>query len=93
MAMLVQASAKGKGQLDAATIQTVQQIILNALNTQDENLKIPTIKALERFGGGEMIPTLKVVAETDTDPSEGYAIRKWAAEAIAAIQKRAQAPN
>ncbi len=93
VAMLVQASAKGKGQLDAATIQTVQQIILNALNTPNENLKIPTVKALERFGRGDMIPALKVVAETDPDPSEGYAIRKWATEAIAAIQKREQAPN
>jgi hypothetical protein len=35
-----------------------------------------------------MIPALKIVAETDPDPSEHHAIRKWAAEAIAAIQQR-----
>jgi hypothetical protein len=93
VAVLVQASAKGKRHLDAATIQTVRQIILNALRDPDEDVKIPTVKVLERFGGADMPPALRVVAETDPDPSEHYAIREWAAEAIAAIQKRAQAPN
>jgi hypothetical protein len=36
-----------------------------------------------------MIPALTVVAETDSDPAEHYAIRRWAAEAIAAIHQRA----
>jgi hypothetical protein len=66
---------------------------VKALRTSDENLKILTIKALKRFGGADMIPALKVEAETDPDATEGYAIRKWAAEAISAIQRRALAPN
>src|SRR5450631_3043607 len=40
VAMLVRASAKGRGQLDAATIQTVRQIILHALGGADEGIKI-----------------------------------------------------
>jgi hypothetical protein len=87
-AMLVQASAKGRSELDAATVQTVQQVILNALRDSNAEIKIPTIKALEQFGGKDMIPALSVVAEKDPDPTENYAIQKWAAEAIAAIQKR-----
>ena len=90
VAMLVQASAKGKGQLDAATMQTVRQIIVNALRDPDAGMKIETVKALGSFGGEDMIPALKVVAATDPHPAEGYAIRRWAAEAIVAIQKRAQ---
>jgi hypothetical protein len=56
-------------------------------------MKIDTVKALGSFGGEDMIQALKVVAATDPDLGEGYAIRRWAAEAIAAIQKRAQASN
>jgi len=88
VALLVQALAKGRGDLDAGTVQTVRQVILNGLRDPDEAVKIPTLKALERFGAEDMIPALRNVAEADPDPSEGYAIRKWAAEAIAAIQKR-----
>jgi hypothetical protein len=91
--MLVHASAKRKRHLDGAAIQTVRQILLNALRDPDEDARIPTVKALERFGGADMLPALRVVTETDPDPSEHYAIREWAAEAIGAIQKRAQAPN
>lgn len=88
VAVLVQALAKGRGELDAVTIQAVQQIILSALYDPDDAVKIPTVKALGSFGGEGMIPALRNVAETDPDPSGGYAIRKWAAEAIAAIRKR-----
>ena len=88
VALLVRALAKGRGELDAETIQTVRQIILSALHDSDEDIKIPTVKALERFGEADMIPALRIVAETDSDSSEHYAIRRWAADAIAAIQKR-----
>jgi hypothetical protein len=88
VAMLVQSLAKARNDLDAVTIQTVQEIILSVLNDSDEDAKIPTVKALERFGGADLIPALRIVAETDSDSSEHYAIRRWAAEAIAAIQKR-----
>jgi len=93
VALLVQALAKGRSELDAGTIQTVQQVILNGLRDPDEGVRIPTVEALEHFGGIDMIPALRVVAETDPDPSEGHAIRKWAAKAIAAIQKRAAASD
>jgi hypothetical protein len=92
VAMLVQASAKGKTQLNAATMQTMRKITLNALHDPDDSIKVDTVKALGSFGGEDMIPALKVVAATDPDPGEGYAIRRWAAEAIAAIQERAQSP-
>jgi len=89
VAMLVQALAKGRNDLDAATIQRVRQIVRSALHDSDVGARIDTVNALAKFGGEDMIPALRVVAEKDPDPSEGYAIRKWAAEAIAAIQKRA----
>jgi hypothetical protein len=89
VAMLVQALAKGRNDLDVVTVETVQQIILRALQDSDAGVRIDTVDALAKFGGEDMIPALRVVAEKDPDPSESYAIRKWAAEAIAAIQKRA----
>jgi len=88
-ATLVQALAKGRNRLDSDTSRTLQQAILSGLHDSDASVRISTVKALGRFGGEDMIPELKVVADTDPDPSEGYAIRKWAGEAIAAIQKRA----
>jgi hypothetical protein len=88
VSMLVQSLAKGRTSVDAATIQTVDQVIASALNNPNKNVKIPTILALKDFGGKEMIPSLRVVAESDPDPSEGYAIRKWASQAISAIQTR-----
>jgi len=93
IAMLVQASGKGKSEIDADTTRTVREVVLSALQNHDADIKIPTIKALERFGGTDMIPALKVVAETDPDPLEHYAIRRWATEAIAAIHKREQTLN
>jgi hypothetical protein len=89
VAMLVQALAKGRNDLDAATTQSVQQIILSALHDSDGGVRIDTVNALAKFGGADMIPALKAVADTDPSPEvQGYSIRKWAAEAIAAIQKR-----
>ncbi|HXM12184.1 MAG TPA: HEAT repeat domain-containing protein [Terriglobales bacterium] len=88
VAMLVQASAKGRRQLDASTIQRVRRIILNALHDSDAGVRIDTVRVLGRFGDEDMIPALKVVAEKDPDPSESYAVRKEAAEAIVGIQER-----
>jgi HEAT repeat protein len=89
VALLIQAMSKGRSDLDSSTIQTIQQVTVNALHDPDPSVRIPTVKALEHFGETDMIPALTVVAKTDPDPSEGYAIRKWAAEAISAIEKRA----
>jgi hypothetical protein len=74
VAILVQASVRGKGHLDAATMQAVRQIILSALRDPDAGMKIDTVKALGSFGGEDMIQALKVVAATDSDPGEGYAM-------------------
>jgi hypothetical protein len=47
------------------------------------------VDALGKFGGADMISALKEVAANDPSPEvEGHSIRKSAAEAIAAIQKR-----
>jgi len=89
VAMLVQAVDKGKSSLDADTIQLVHQTVLIALQDSNQNVKVPTIEALKQYGGQDAIPALRVVAEKDPDPSEHYAIRKSASEAIATIQKRA----
>lgn len=86
--ILIQALAKGGNDLDPSTKAAVQQVISNALHDPDSGVRIKTVKALAKFGNQDVIPALSVVAENDPDPSEGYAIRKWAAEAITAIQKR-----
>jgi hypothetical protein len=59
------------------------------VSDSDAGARIDTVHALAKFGGEDTTPALRVVAEKDPDPSEDYAIRAWAAEAIATIQKRA----
>lgn len=89
VALLVEALANGRNDLDASTIEAAQQVIRGALHDPDAVVRTKTVKALERYGSEEMIPELKEVAETDISPDGQFAIRRWAAEAIAAIQKRA----
>ena len=92
--MMVQALAKGRNEIDPATVKAVQQATLSALHDPDGGVRIDTVKGLGKFVTEDMIPALKAVADTDPAPEvSGYSIRKWAAEAIAKIQKRAQAPN
>jgi hypothetical protein len=86
--MMLQALAKGRNNLDTPTIQAVQQAAASGLHDPDSGVRIDTVEALEKFGGAEMIPALKAVAEKDPEPSEGYWIRKRASDAIAAIQRR-----
>jgi hypothetical protein len=87
--VLVQAWAKGGKQLDSALSERTKQIILTALHDPDEAVRSHTISALEKFGGQDMIPALKQVAETDPSPEvQGHSIRKRAEQAIVAIQKR-----
>jgi len=88
VAMLIQSFAKGQDELDSTTKNTIREITLKALRGTDVGMKIETVKALEKFGGEDMIPALKIVAETDPNPSQHYAIRRWASEAITAIQAR-----
>jgi hypothetical protein len=92
VAMMVQALAKGRKEIDPATVEAVQQATLSALHDSDEGVRIDVVEGLGKFGSEDMIPALKAVA--DTDPAlevHGHSIRKWAAEAIAKIQKRAAA--
>ena len=91
--VLVRTLAKERNNLDASPVDAAQRVIKGALHDPETVVRTDAVEALQRFGGEDMIPALKVVAETDPDPSEHYAIRKWAAEAIAAIQERAHGPN
>ncbi len=88
--VIVQALAKTAG-LDQKTIQAAKQLTFKALRDQEEAVRINTIEALKSFGGEDMIPALKQVAQSDpaAPAANGDSIRKWAAEAIAAIEKRA----
>lgn len=96
VAMLVQALAKGRNELDAATIQTVQQSILGALHDSNDHVRADTVSALAKFGGEDMIPALEEVSKTDPSVDKldhSLWIREYAAKAIAAIQKRATASS
>jgi hypothetical protein len=88
--VIVQALAKTTG-LDEKSIQAAKGLILKALHDPEEADRINTIGALKSFGGQDMIPALRQVARSDpaAPAANGDSIRKWAAEAIAAIEKRA----
>jgi hypothetical protein len=87
--VLVRALTYSRDGLDPATLQAVRGIIVRALHDPHEAVRGNTVEALGSFGGEDMIPTLKAVAETDPSPEvQGHSIRKSASQAIAAIQKR-----
>ena len=65
VAVLVRALAKQRNNLDASTVGAVQQVIKGALHDPETVVRTDAVEALERFGGEDMIPALKVVAETD----------------------------
>lgn len=88
--VLVQALAKAPNTLNAKTAQKAKQIVRQALLDPYDAVRIDAVRALGRFGGEDMIPALKQVAESDPiREGQDSLIRKWAAEAIVAIQKRA----
>jgi hypothetical protein len=90
--VLVQALAKAKDTLDPRTVQSARRIVLGALQDSDEAVRAFTVNALGRYGRKDMIPALRKVAEADPEPEvDGHSIRKLAADAIAAIRKRAVA--
>lgn len=89
--MMVKALAKGRNELDSATIQTTQESIKGALRDNDENVRADTVRALGKFGGAEAIPALEEVAKTDQAVDKlrhNLWIREYAVKAIAQIQKR-----
>jgi len=90
--VLVQALAKAKDTLDPGTVKSARRIVLGALQDPDEAVRAFTVNALGRHGGEDMIPALRKVAEADPEPEvDGHSMRRLAADAIAAIQKRAVA--
>jgi hypothetical protein len=89
VAMLVQALAKGKGELDTATVAETQEIILSGLRDPDHGIRGKTIRALGKFGGDDMIPALRASADADTSNDAGSrSLRRRTLQAIAAIQQR-----
>jgi hypothetical protein len=89
VAMLVQAQAKGKGELDAATVAEVHEIILSGLRDPDHGVKGDTIRSLGKFGGEDMIPALRATADAETSDDAGSrSIRRRTLQAIGDIEKR-----
>ena len=77
-AMLVQALAKGRNEVDPATVEAVQQATLSALHDPNDGVRIDIVEGLGKFGTEDMIPALKAVAETDPATEvHGHSIRKW----------------
>ena len=90
VAMLVQAQAKGKSDLDAATVSEIHEITLSGLRDPDHGVKGETIRALGKFGGADMIPALRASADADASNDAGSrSIRRRTLQAIAEIEKRA----
>lgn len=88
--VLIRVLGKVQGSADPTTVQAARQIVLGALQDPDEAVRAFTVIALGSYGGPDMVTALRKVAETDPSPEvEGSSIRKAAAEAIVAIQKRA----
>jgi hypothetical protein len=90
--LIVQALAKvPAGSLGDKAILAAKRLVLKALRDSSEAVRIDTIEALGSFGGEDMIPALKQMAESDpaAPAANGDSIRKWAAAAIAEIEKRA----
>src|SRR4029077_4900591 len=63
-AMMVQALAKGRNDVDPDTVLAVQQASLSALHDSDEGVRIDIVEGLGKFGTEDMIPALKSVADT-----------------------------
>jgi hypothetical protein len=88
--VIVQALAQSIGNSPGQSITAVaREVVLRSLHDPDEAVRINTIQALKNFGGQDMIPALKEVAQSDPAVGpDGDSIRKWASEAIGEIAKR-----
>ena len=83
-AVIVQALARPvEGVLDQATIRDAKQVVLNGLRDPSDAVRTDTIEALGAFGGQDMIPALRQVAERPGSGNTADAMK-----AIAAIEKR-----
>jgi hypothetical protein len=95
--VLVEALTKGKTALDPQVIKQAQQLILSNLRDPDAGVRSFTVGGLYSYGEPAMIPALADVARSDPaietlpDKAQWFPIRKFAADAIAEIEKRAAA--
>jgi hypothetical protein len=84
--------ARADGSLDSTTAEAMRQMIILALHDKRVEVQWEAVDFLERYGGSNMIPALKELADSNPGPhatQDDIAVRKNAAQAIAAIQKRA----
>jgi HEAT repeats len=93
--ILVQISAVTKN-LDAAMRQQIKDSVLSGLKDSETVVRREAIRALDKFGEPDMIPSLEAVAQTDpnhymVDGKPVFDIREAAAKAIRSIQDRAKA--
>jgi hypothetical protein len=86
--VLIQLRSKD-GKLSSEMVQKINQATIVALHDREVIVRLSTIAALRDFGVEDMIPALQEVAKTDPEPEiQGSSVRKYAAHAIAVIQKR-----
>ncbi len=77
--------------LNAETAAQIREIILHALHDLEPSVRSDTVNALGKFGGQDMLPALRQVAETDSAPEvQGHSVRMQAVKAIMAIERRAE---
>jgi hypothetical protein len=89
VSVLIQMRAKDPS-LDLGTAEKIRAITIRALHDPDDGVREFTVESLGDFGGEDMIPALREVAETDPAPEvQGISTRKHALKAIEKIQKRA----
>ena len=88
--VLVKILGKANSTLEPKTALAARQIVLSALQDPDDAVRAFTVNALGSYGGKDMVTALRKVAETDPSSPDvdGSSIRKAAAQAIDAIQKR-----
>jgi HEAT repeat protein len=94
--IIIQLSAHAGKALDPLIAKEANEMIVQFLKDPYEGVRDDTVEELAKFGTEEMIPALKQVAESDPamdNVDHSYWIRKRAAKAIAAIQKRLGRPQ
>jgi hypothetical protein len=88
VALLIQICARADN-VTSETVQRIRQVTIAALHDREDTVRVGTVNALKNFGGEDMIPPLRQVAQSDPGPEvSGQSIRKSAVAAIDAIQER-----
>jgi hypothetical protein len=83
--------ASATGSLDSTTAEAMRQMVILALHDKRVEVQWEAVDSLERYGGSDMTPALKQLAESSPGPNatkDEIGVRKSAAKAIAAIQGR-----